>query len=328
LTGAGLCATGFADMSEFQTVLGAVLPVFGIVGVGLLIRKLNWLTAEADASLLRVNINLLLPCLIFDATLGNPALAQWRNLLLGPVVGFGTVALGMAVALAARPLHGLTDRRAARTFAMTTSIYNYKFIPLPLAMLLFDKATVAVLFVMVVGIETALWTLGVLLLSPAGVGANWRQIFNPPLLAIGLSLLLNTLGGDACVPKVLITGAHWLGQCAIPTALLLVGAMLADDLRGFHSRSAWRVIGAATLLRVGVLPLLFLLLAKHLPATPELKRVIVLQAAMPAAIFPIAMARHYGGDPVTAMRVVFSTSLVGLVTIPLWIRFGLQFVGL
>ena len=38
--------------------------------------------------------------------------------------------------------------------------------------------------------------------------------------------------------------------------------------------------------------------------------------------------RHYGGDPPTAMRVVIGTSVVGLVTIPLWIRFGLKFAGL
>lgn len=76
-----------------------------------------------------------------------------------------------------------------------------------------------------------------------------------------------------------------------------------------------------------MLPFLFILAAKYLPATIELKRVLVLQAAMPAAIFPIAMARHYGGDVRLAMRVVFATSLAGLVTIPLWIRWGLQMVG-
>ncbi|HPY30030.1 MAG TPA: AEC family transporter [Verrucomicrobiota bacterium] len=314
-------------MSEFQTVLDAVLPVFGLVGVGLLIRKLNWLTAEADASLLRVNINLLLPCLIFDATLGNAALSQWRNLLLAPTVGFATVVLGIVCALAARPLHGLREPRAGRTFAMTVSIYNYKFVPIPLAVLLFDKETIGVLFVMVVGVETALWTLGVMLLSPQRGGANWRQILNPPLAAILLTLVLNVAGWDAHVPKVGLTAAHWLGQCAIPTALLLVGAMLADDLKAFHPAAGGRVMIVAAGLRLGLLPFLFILAAKYLPATIELKRVLVLQAAMPAAIFPIAMARHYGGDVRLAMRVVFATSLAGLVTIPLWIRWGLQMVG-
>ncbi len=315
-------------MDEFTTVLGAVVPVFGLAGVGLLIRKLNWLTEEADQSLLRVNINLLLPCLILDSAIGNPALTQWRNLLLAPAVGFGSVALGIALALAARALHGLTDRRATRTFAVSVGIYNYGYVPLPLTLLLFDRQTAGVLFLLMIGVETALWTIGVIVLSGEGIGRDWRRILNAPLLAIALALALNTLGLHPHVSPVVRTGVHWLGQCAIPMALILIGAIVADHLREFHSASGWRVIGAAVLLRIGILPVLFLLLAKFLPASIELKRVIVLEAAMPAAVFPIVMARHYQGDPATAMRVVIGTSVVGLLTIPLWIRFGMKFVGL
>jgi len=315
-------------MDEFKTVLGAVVPIFGIAGVGLVIRKLNWLTEEADQSLLRVNINLLLPCLILDSAIGNPALAELRNLLLAPAVGFGTVALGIAIALAARPLHGLSDRRSVRTFGVSVGIYNYGYVPLPLTLLLFDKQTAGVLFLLMVGVETALWTMGVLTLSGEGVGRDWRRIINAPLLAIALALTLNTFGLHAHMPKVLLTGVHWLGQCAIPMALILIGAIVADHLHEFHSASGWRVIGSAVLLRIGVLPVLFLLLARFLPASVELKRVMVLETAMPAAVFPIVMARHYQGDPATAMRVVIGTSVVGLVTIPLWIRFGMKFVGL
>lgn len=315
-------------MDEFKTVLGAVVPIFGIAGVGLLIRKLDWLTEEADQSLLRVNINVLLPCLILDSAIGNPALAQLGNLLLAPAVGFITVALGMGLALAARPLHGLTDLRAARTFAVGVGIYNYGYVPLPLALLLFDKPTVGVLFLLMVGVETALWTLGVLLMSGAGPGRDWRKIINAPLLAIALALLLNTLGLGDSVPDAMLKGVALLGHCAIPMALILIGAIVADHLHEFHSASGWRVIGTAVLLRIVLLPVLFLMLARFLPASVELKRVIVLEAAMPAAVFPIVMARLYQGDPPTAMRVVIGTSVVGLVTIPLWIRLGMKFTGL
>ena len=99
-------------MNASATVLSAVVPVFGLAVVGLVIRKLNWLTEEADQSLLRVNINLLLPCLILDTALGNPALGRLSNLLIAPVVGFGTVAFGLAVARAWRQLHGLKDAKA------------------------------------------------------------------------------------------------------------------------------------------------------------------------------------------------------------------------
>jgi malate permease and related proteins len=315
-------------MNEFQTVLGAVLPVFGIAAVGLLMRKLNWLTEEADQSLLRVNVNLLLPCLILDSAIGNPALSELRNLALAPVVGFGTMALGMFLALAAKRLHGLSEPREQRTFAFSVGIYNYGYVPIPLAVLLFDKPTTGVLFVHNVGAETSLWTLGVMVLTGQRIGRNWRNLVNAPLVAIVLAVVLNALGCEKFIPGAVHTGVHWLGQCAVPMALILSGAVVADHLHEFHSASGWRVMGTAVLLRLGVLPVLFLLLAKFLPCSVELKRVIVLQAAMPAAILPIILSRHYQGDPATALRVVISTSAIGLVTIPLWIRFGLHFVGL
>jgi malate permease and related proteins len=315
-------------MNEFSTVLGAVLPIFGLMVVGLGLRKFNWLTEEADQSLLRINVNVLLPCLILDSALGNPALSQIRNLLLAPAFGYASVVLGIALALASRALHGLRDRPAARTFAVCVGIYNYGYIPLPLVLLLFDKATTGVLFLVMMGVETALWTLGVWTLTGGSLGRSWRRILNAPLIAILLALVLNVLGLNKHLPGPLLTGIHWLGQCAIPMALMLIGAIVADHLHEFHSKSGWRVIGAAVLLRLAVLPVLFLLAAKFLPASVELKRVMVLEAAMPAAVFPIVMARHYQGDPATAMRVVIGTSVVGLATIPLWIKFGMKFVGL
>ncbi|HWH68920.1 MAG TPA: AEC family transporter [Candidatus Sulfotelmatobacter sp.] len=315
-------------MNESLTVLGAVIPVFGIILVGLAIRKINWLTEEADQSLLRVNINLLFPCLILDAALGNPALSRWSNLLLAPLVGFATVTAGMLLALGMCRLNGLREAKAARTFGVTVGIYNYSYVPIPLALMLFGEETVGVLFVHNVGVEVAMWTLGVMLLTGSGIGRDWRKIINAPLVSIILALGLNGLGLHAYLPKPVLTGIHWLGQCAIPMALILIGAVMADHLREFHASWGWRVIGTSVLLRLVVLPILFLLLARYLPASVELKRVIVLQAAMPAAVFPIVMSRHYGGDPPTALRVVIGTSVVGLVSIPFWIRVGMKFAGL
>ena len=313
-------------MTEFLAVLGAVVPVFIIAGAGFVMRRLAWLNEQADQSLLRVTINLLLPCLILDAALGNAALNRLGNLTLAPLVGFGTVALGMLAALACRRFLGPADQRTRRTFALTVGLYNYGYVPLPLAMLMFGDETVGVLFVHNVGVETALWTLGLMALT--GAGGGWRKIINAPLMAIVLALMLNFSGLSPHLPSVVRTTVHLLGQCAIPLALLLIGATVADHLEGFHSAHGWRVIGLASLLRIGVLPIGFLLLAKYLPASVELKRVIVLEAAMPSAVFPIVMAKHYGGDPPTAVRIVVGTSVIGLITIPLWIRFGMKFVGL
>ena len=82
------------------------------------------------------------------------------------------------------------------------------------------------------------------------------------------------------------------------------------------------------ILRLGLLPLFFLPLARWLPVPfPELRHVIIVQAAMPCAVVPVILAKHYGGHAATALRVVLVTSAVGIVTIPVWLRLGLWFVG-
>ena len=315
-------------MNELPVVLSAVLPVLLIAVSGVAMRKLNWLSEEADHSLLRVTINLLVPAFIFDKVLNNPALHRTENLFFPPLVGFSTVALGIGVGWLAMRLAGLKPDSSGRTFAFSTGLYNYGYVPLPLAMHLFDRETVGVLIVHNLGTEMAFWLLGTAVFAPAAKEPFWKQIFNPPLVAIVLTLSLNLTGGAAHVPEFVKYTAHMLGACAIPMGLVLVGAMIADHLNEFHSEQGWRVMGASCALRLGVIPVLFLLLAKFLPCSIELKRVILLQAAMPTAIFAIIGARHFGGDEPTALRVVIATSALSFVTIPLWIRMGMKWLGL
>lgn len=319
--------SGLIRVKEFLTVLYAVLPVFCIAGIGVVMRLINWLTEEADASLLRVTVNLLIPCLIFDSILGNPALGVLSNVVLAPMVGLFTVVLGIVIAYGAGAgLAGEPARR--RTFSFAVGVYNYGYVPLPLALALFDRETAGVLFVHNVGVEAGLWTFGLLLLSGTSWRESWRKLLNPPLIVIVFTLALNFLGLDEAVPGFVRTTTRMLGQCAIPVGLILIGATVADFRGEFRAVRGRGEMALACLLRLGVLPVLFLLLAKYLPCSIELKRVIVLEAAMPAAVFPIVIAKHYGGDTAVALRVVISTSVVGLITIPLWIRFGMNWVGL
>ena len=85
-------------MNEFYEVLSAVLPVFAIMGVGFGLRRMNWLTEEADQSLMRVTINALLPCLVIDSVIKNNALRAAGTALLAPVIGFMTVLAGIGLA--------------------------------------------------------------------------------------------------------------------------------------------------------------------------------------------------------------------------------------
>lgn len=322
-------------VSEFATVLLAVLPVFAVAAVGMGMRLMNWLTAEADASLLRVTIYVLIPCLILDSILGNEALARTENILIPPLLGFATVLAGLGAARLAVRWSGLEEDKSRRTFAFMVAIYNYGYVPLPLALALFDAETVGVLFVFMTGVESAMWTVGLTVLRGDTGRMQWRRMINPPFATIVAALLLNASGLERHLPDALLAAggavmaaAHMLGQCAIPIGLVLIGATIADHRKSISLTRDGRATLLACVLRLGALPILFLAAAKYLPLSLEMKRVLVLEAAMPAAVFPIVMTRHYAGDSATALRVVVATSLLGFATIPLWIRFGMKFVEL
>jgi len=322
-------------VNEFLTVLTAVLPVFGIMGVGFWLRRRGWLSADADSSLMTVCINLLLPSLIFNSVLGNAALRRPENLLLPPLVGFGMVGLGFAMARLFARVAGLRSQPEQRTFAFLTGLQNYVYLVLPLCVMLFDSGTTGVLFVHNIGTEMAMWLLGVAVLTGSGFSGGWKKILNAPLVALLLALGLNLLGAFitppapvAFVGNLVLKVIYWLAQSAIPLALLLIGAIVADHFTAARGGQALRVVSVAALVRLGIMPVLFILLAKYLPCSVELKRVLILQGAMPSAVLPIVITKHYGGDARTALQVALGTSALGLVTIPLWIQFGGRFAGL
>ena len=69
------------------------------------------------------------------------------------------------------------------------------------------------------------------------------------------------------------------------------------------------------------------LLAWALPVSKELKETLVVQAAMPAGVFTLLLSRHHGGNVGVALQVIFATSAVAIVTLPLWIHFGMELIG-
>lgn len=300
-----------------------VLPVFLVMLAGYGLRKLRVLTAQADDSLLGVMVNLFVPCLVLDVVIGNEALLRPANLILPPLAGFATVALAIGLAsLTARIF--FRDAVVRRTFAGVTGLQNYGYIPIPLSMVLFDREVVGVLMAFILGVEVAMWSLVRGTLAGNFFGPRWwARLLNPPILAVCGGVGLNALGAGHWMPSPVGAAMHMLGLCAIPLGLLLTGALVADYARPAMLRQGWGLTALAVTLRLGVLPVLLVASALFLPLDPALRSVLVLQAAMPTAVFPVVLAKIYGGDMPTAIRIVVATSLFGLVTIPLWLGFGL-----
>ena len=60
----------------------------------------------------------------------------------------------------------------------------------------------------------------------------------------------------------------------------------------------------------------------------ELRQVLVVQAAMPAGMTSILLARMYGGRPAVAVQIVIATTVLSLLTLPWIITWGSAWIGL
>lgn len=333
-------------MHAWITIFGSVAAVLLIAGVGAFARYRLWLTQEADQSLLRIIIRLLMPCLVADTLIGNEALREPLKVVLPPLAGFVLVCLSFLLIAAflrwgGGTMLGLDSSPKRRTFTLTTGLQNYGYLAIPLTQMVFGKETLAILLLHNVGVEIAMWTVGVSLLTGSAGKEWWKGFINPMSVAIVLSLCANALGVRAWLDdhhfEFVFGTLHTLGNCAIPMALLVVGATILDFWPSLAPRQGARVMAAACVIRAGVLPLVYIGVACALPflaglwdatASPEFQRTLIIQGAMPAALFPIVMARTFGGDPPTALRAALSTTLLALITIPLWVALGVKWAGL
>ena len=312
--------------SYFQLLL-LVLPVFAMIGVGVVVRRVHWIEGEAEASLIRLAVNVCYPCLIFESVAGNTALQTPGNLLLPPLLGFGVTWFGIRAGLLVARAIGLHVGMGLRTFALAVGIANYGFLPIPIMEAIWGPESRGVLLVHNVGVEVAIWTVGLLVVSGQSLREGWRKLVSPIVITLGLAVACNLTGLTPHLPKVVHDVVHSLAVCGIPLGLIMTGVSLANQLATPSALIDARVSVAAIALRLGVLPVAILLLARYLPCSVELKRVLIVQAAMPAAMVSVIIARLYGGHPRTAVQIVLGTTALGIFVIPLWLRAGLAWVG-
>ena len=312
-------------MLDYLSILSVAVPVYLTMGAGALARRTGLLKHEADTSLMKLSVMMLTPALIIERVVGNPAVMKLAPVLIAAGLGYTLVVIGITLTYFVAPLIGLKKGEGRRTFSVACGLQNYGFVAIPLVTALFpDKGTLGVLFTFTLGVELACWTAGVGLLTGLGK-APWRLALNAPVITILISLLLNFTGLHVHVPLVAHNTFAMLGACAVPLAVLLIGASIAD-IWG-QGAMQWKVAILSPVLRLGIIPIAFLAVAYLLPITTELKRVIVVQAAMPSAVFNIMIARLYGGHAPTAVQVVIATTIVSCITTPLVIAWGLKLVG-
>ncbi|MBQ3351661.1 MAG: AEC family transporter [Thermoguttaceae bacterium] len=321
----------------------ATLAILIVILIGAFMRRVQWLTPAADKPLTDLTMNVLYPAATFMSIRGNENLANPLFVLEVVFIGWISIAVGMVVSrLYVRffsPLTGLENDAQKRTFVMCNCLFNYGFLPIPLCALLFNSQTLGVLFVFNVGTVIGMWTIAVAALSKDAVKESIRQLCAPAMIGVYIALLFNYLPWSNRLPQCIETSMTWLNQSMIPLSLLLVGGIMYDEFKprdaGIEAQTAstlsvwnsFKLIGSTILIRLILVPILFIFWAKYLTVNVDLQRILIVQAAMPSAIMCLVWSRQFNGDPPTALRCVIVTNLLSILTTLFWIPLGLQFLG-
>lgn len=307
------------------TIVLSVLPVYILIIGGAVLRKIGVLRQEHDIGIMHMVFSVMFPCFILDRMLGAEALKNPQTLVTGVGLGFGLISAGMALGYLVGKIIGLRTGEGIRTFALGAGCQNYGFAAIPVVEVLWGTSAVAVLFVHNIGVETAIWSVGVMLLTGER-GIRWRRLVNGPIIAVVIGLTLVLLGIDDRITGPARIAMSMIGIGAFPLAIMMTGASIMD-LVGTEKPS-WKIISGAMLVRIILAPSLIILSAKFIPMVPELRQVLLVQASMPAAMGTILLAKLYGGRPAVAVQIVVATTVISIFTLPYVITFGIRYLEL
>lgn len=318
-------------MQDLLPIVTSVLGVFLVIGLGAFCRRRGWLTSEADNSLASLAANVFLPAYFIHKILSSDQFESILDSWMPPAFGFAATAVGFGIAFVfARtlgPTVGLDTDAKQRAFALCAGICNYGYIPLPLTEQFYPESLVD-LILHNVGVELALWSIGIVIVAGKAGGGWIKVVASPPFLAVVFAVTMRELSWEGFVPQSILSAVGAVGNCAIPMGLILSGAIIVDFIRESRWKGASGTIFAAIGIRQLLLPVLMLTAAGSLADSDSMKQIMMLQAAMPVAVFPIVLVRLYGRDTETALRVVLSTSLAALVLIPTWLAIGKWWLGI
>lgn len=300
-----------------QVILNSLIPIFAVIGLGIALRRTNFLDQAATQSFNRFAYYWGLPLFLFfklSDVAPQPGLANryTLTLLLTTIVA---MLCGWLVATVA----GI--KFASRgAFVQASLRGNLAFMGLPLVAFLIADLDVAerepIEAAMLISLAPVIIFFNVASVAMLAIynedsesNFSWSRVLrnivtNPILLACLAGLLVQKLGWQ--VPPAIQRACQIVGAAAFPMALIGIGSQLAQiSLRG-----QLRLPLISTAIKCVVCPVAGWAIASLMGLAGPERLVLVVLAAMPTAVSSYVLAEQMNSDAdLAASSVVISTAL-------------------
>ena len=296
-----------------MAVLSGIVPVFLLIALGALAKRLGWAGDAFVRDLNRIIFWFAIPALLLRL-LGRAELAASdAGIMIGTVVAAtcitGLVALLYAMARREQPARlGVIIQAAVRG--------NLVFVGFPVIFAAGGEPALtlaAVTAAALIPIQNLLAVAGLLRAGDhTGLGAIKAAILNPVVLGVAGGLAWNWIGWApwAWLDNFL----NLLGNIAMPGALLALGAQMGARTM----RRSTEAVAVSSALKLALLPTLGLLLMHFLQIDGLPRLVGILLLATPTAVASTAVAQEMGGDLDLAGACVMISSLAAFPTFVIW----------
>jgi hypothetical protein len=291
----------------------ALLPDFALILLGYALRRWMTLGDHFWAGLEKLVYFVLFPALLFSAITRTPL-----SFAAVPLIGTGAAAMAgaMLLALLARPLLPITPVSFASQFQCAFRFNSY--IGLAVAAKLHGAAGIAAMGLLAGGMVPFANLAAVWMLARHGTTSVWRELAkNPLFLATFAALLWNLAGFGVPAPVGQFLGR--LAEAAIALGLLAVGAAL--KLRGTLGENGRGAAAYFLAVKLLAMPVVALLTARAIGLDGIHFDVAMMFAALPTASSAYILAQRMGGDGARVAWLISASTLLGMVTLPLWLAF-------
>lgn len=291
----------------------ALFPDFALILLGYALRRWMSLGDHFWAGLEKLVYFVLFPALLFNAITKTPL-----SFAAVPLIGTGAAAMAgaMLLALVARPLFPLSPLSFASQFQCAFRYNTY--IGLAVAAKLHGGAGIAAMGLLAGGMVPFANIAAVWMLARHGSTSVWRELARNPLFLATLAALVWNLAGLGVPAPV----GHFLGrlaEAAIALGLLAVGAAL--KLRGTLGADGRGAAAYFLAVKLLAMPAIAIGVARLVGLSGIHFDVVLVFAALPTASSAYILAQRMGGDGARVAWLISASTLLGMLTLPLWLGF-------
>lgn len=297
---------------DYSRLLNLQGMLFLLVAAGVVLRKKGILPEGAKAVLTDLVIYLILPCNII-----NSFFIEFNLEILKGFAVILTIAslIQIGCLMFAKVFYNREPESRKKVLQYGTVCSNAGFMGNPIAEGVYGAEGLMYASIFLIPQRIVMWSAGVSYFteSPDRKTVVKKVLTHPCIIAvyIGLVLMITRLP----LPAFLQNTIRSVGSCTTTVSMVLIGAILAEVEPG--SILDWGIVKYAAI-RLFLLPLLVYVSCRAFHVKPLLAGVSVLLTGMPAGSTTAILASKYDGDYIFATKCVVVTTLLSLVTIPLW----------